>query len=330
MRLRTPLFVVALAGSLLIAPAAAQAVPCAVTDVMIKASAAWVTKGTDLKANNWSNANFHTGNIAQVRTTGISNHKTWPWVKANKYLLPVDPANPYAPDPQSSGEAYLAVSFFHPEPEVLQPLRDNLRAQAKTGKHDYWKSPDALNMSLPSFTEVAVRDLDQDLLDYSYRSYRSLKNADVQRDHRPVGPAPADQRLGRAGPREGDPDAACATTRTAPTTRRPCASPRRRSSCCSATTASGASPARTPPPPRCSPTRSPPASTRACSTRTPTCPRVQKGWAALLTAIDADGLLGYVQARGSNKPASATDTAGFGVGSLLIAGQQVVRLTPGC
>ena len=64
--------VVALAGSLLITPAAAQAVPCAVTDVMIKASAAWVTKGTDLKANNWSNANFHTGNIAQVRTTGIS------------------------------------------------------------------------------------------------------------------------------------------------------------------------------------------------------------------------------------------------------------------
>ena len=72
MRLRTPLFVVALAGSLLIAPAAAQAVPCAVTDVMIKASTAWVTKGTDLKANNWSNATFHTGNIAQVRTTGIS------------------------------------------------------------------------------------------------------------------------------------------------------------------------------------------------------------------------------------------------------------------
>ena len=50
---------------------------------MIKASATWVTKGPDLAANNWSNANFHVGNLAQVRTTGISNHKTWPWVQAN-------------------------------------------------------------------------------------------------------------------------------------------------------------------------------------------------------------------------------------------------------
>lgn len=94
MRLRTSVFAVVLAGSLTAVPAGANAVPCAVTDTMIKVSATWVTKGPDLAANNWSNANFHVGNLAQVRTTGISNHKTWPWVQANKYLLPVDPANP--------------------------------------------------------------------------------------------------------------------------------------------------------------------------------------------------------------------------------------------
>ncbi len=329
MRLRTPLFVVALAGSLLIAPAAAQAVPCAVTDVMIKASAAWVTKGTDLKANNWSNANFHTGNIAQVRTTGISNHKTWPWVKANQFLLPVDPANPYAPDPQSSGEAYLAVSFFHPEPEVLQPLRDNLRAQAKTGKHDYWKSPDALNMSLPSFTEVAVRDLDQDLLDYSYRSYRSLKKRTFNEatglwglhlqtnGWAAQGLAKAILMLPSDNPYRAD--YAKTLRRSAQTLKLL----QRHDGFWGFTGKDSATTAML--------TYAFAAGINAGVLDKATyLPAVQKGWAALLTAIDADGLLGYVQARGSNKPASATDTAGFGVGSLLIAGQQVVRLTPGC
>ncbi len=329
MRLRTPLFVVALAGSLLIAPVAAQAVPCAVTDTMIKASQAWVTKGTDLKANNWSNANFHVGNIAQVRTTGISNHKTWPWVKANKYLLPIDPANPYAPDPQSSGEAYLAVSFFHPEPEVLQPLRDNLRAQAKTGKYDHWKSPDALTMSLPSFTEVAVRDLDQDLLDYSYRSYRSLKkrtfnevtglwSLNVQTNGWAVqGLAKAILTLPKDNPYRAD---YAKTLRKSVQTLRYL---QRHDGFWGATGKDSAATAMI--------TYAFAAGINAGVLDKDTyLPYVQKGWQALQTALDADGLLGWTAARNSWKPASAGDSAGFAVGSFLIAGQQLVPLTPGC
>ncbi|WP_439663279.1 hypothetical protein ACSHWB_18650 [Lentzea sp. HUAS TT2] len=56
---------VVLTGTLAGVPAAAQAVPCAVTDTMIKAGATRVTKGPDLAANNWSNASFHVGNLAQ-------------------------------------------------------------------------------------------------------------------------------------------------------------------------------------------------------------------------------------------------------------------------
>ncbi|WP_197289151.1 glycoside hydrolase family 88 protein [Nocardia sp. NRRL S-836] len=327
--MRTPLTVVALAGSLVIAPAAAGAVPCAVTDTMIKASQAWVTRGTDPQANNWSNAGFHVGNLAQVRTTGISNHKTWPWVQANRFLLPLDPADPFAPDAQATGEAYLDVAYFHPEPEVLQPLRDTLRAQVADGRTDHWRSPDALNMALPSFTRVAVADHDQAVLDYSYRSYRDLRrrafdeltglwSLNVQTNGWAVqGLAKAVLALPADDPYRAD----YATTlrRTAQTLR----FLQRHDGFWGATGRDSAATAMI--------TYAFAAGINAgVLDRDTYLPAVRRGWQALLTALDADGMLGWVAARNSWRPASAGDSAGFAVGSFLIAGQQVVRLTPGC
>ncbi|HUQ54049.1 glycoside hydrolase family 88 protein [Lentzea sp.] len=327
--MRTPLSVAALAGSLLIAPAAAQAVPCAVTDTMVEASAAWVTRGTGLAENTWSNAGFHVGNLAQVRTTGVSNHKTWPWVQANGYLLPLDPANPYAPDAQATGEPYLDVAYFHPEPEVLQPLRDNLRAQVADGGTGYWKSPDALNMALPSFTRVAVADDDKAMLDYSYRSYRSLKSRtfneltglwslNVQTNGWAVqGLAKAVLALPAGNPYRAD--YASTLRRTAQTLR----FLQRHDGFWGAAGKDSAATAMI---------------TYAFAAginegvldRDTYLPAVRRGWQALQTALDAGGLLGWTAARDSWKPASAGDSAGFAVGSFLLAGQQVVRLTPGC
>ena len=64
-------------------------------------------------------------------------------------------------------------------------------------------------------------------------------------------------------------------------------------------------------------------------------PTVTKAWNALTTkALQPSGLLGYVQGdatgpRGA-QPVKATDTAAYGVGAYLMAGQQVAKLTPGC
>ncbi|WP_245785878.1 glycoside hydrolase family 88 protein [Lentzea albida] len=326
--MRTPLFVGALAGSLLLVPAAAQAVPCAVTDTMVEASQAWVTRGTDLAANTWSNAGFHTGNLAQVRTTGISNHKTWPWVQANHYLLPVDPAHPFAPDAQATGEPYLDVAYFHPEPEVLQPLRDNLRAQVRDGG-TYWRSPDALNMALPSFTRIALADHDQAMLDYSFRSYQSLKartfneftglwslNAQtngwaVQGLAKAVLALPADH------PYRAE------YARTLAKSVRTLTFLQRHDGFWGTTGKDSGATAMI--------TYAIAAGVNAgVLDRATYLPHAQKGWQALLTALDAGGLLGWTAARNSWRPASADDSAGFAVGSLLLAGQQLVPLTPGC
>jgi rhamnogalacturonyl hydrolase YesR len=58
-------------------------------------------------------------------------------------------------------------------------------------------------------------------------------------------------------------------------------------------------------------------------------PAVDKAWNALVSAIDANGALGWVQPVGGAPGASAqTDTAPYGVGLFLLAGSEVAALSP--
>jgi hypothetical protein len=327
-----------LAGGLtVVAAPTAQAATCAVTDSMIKASTYWVASGTELDANNWSNATFHVGNLAQVRTTGISNHKTWPWTVANNHQLPVDPANPFAPDPQASGEPYLDVYYFHPEARVLQAVRDSLKAEAASvaqGHTRYWSTPDAVNMSLPSFVRIGVMDNDTSLLDTSRTLFRDAKRrlySDVTGLWRGnaqanawavTGVAKAVVALPADSPYRAE--YARVLKRSAETLRwlqRPDGfwnseflfGGRESASTAMFTYALAAG-----------------INTGVLDAATYT-PIVQKAWQALTTtALQDSGRFGYVQPRGTHGRAGADDTAAFGVGSYLIAGQQIAKLTPGC
>jgi rhamnogalacturonyl hydrolase YesR len=59
-------------------------------------------------------------------------------------------------------------------------------------------------------------------------------------------------------------------------------------------------------------------------------PGVRKGWEAMVRAVHADGMLGWVQQIGA-EPGSATfdSTEVYGVGALLLAGSEVQRLVAG-
>ncbi|MEC3981319.1 glycoside hydrolase family 88 protein [Amycolatopsis sp. H20-H5] len=138
------------------------AATCSVAQQMITAGDYWVANGTNLAANDWQNATFHVGNLALVRTTGVSNHKTLPWAEANRYLLQTDPKTPYFPDFEAAGEAYLDLyTYFHPDPPILADLRkrvDDEVATVQQGKTSYWNYVDALNMAMPSFARIGVLD----------------------------------------------------------------------------------------------------------------------------------------------------------------------------
>ncbi len=121
----------------------------------------WVKNGTDQKANNWRNATFHVGNLAFVTAGGVSNHVTRPWAQANKFALPSDRRGPFFPDVFAPGEVYLDLLTFHPDETTLKALRAKIKAQVadvKAGHVSTWNYVDALNMAMPSFARIGVKD----------------------------------------------------------------------------------------------------------------------------------------------------------------------------
>jgi unsaturated rhamnogalacturonyl hydrolase len=121
----------------------------------------WIAHGPDQASNSWPNATFNVGNLAYVETTGVSNHYTLPWAKANKFELQSDPARPFFPDFEAAGEAYLELQKFHADAASLAPLRKRVKdevASVKAGHLDYFSYVDALNMAMPSFVRLGVMD----------------------------------------------------------------------------------------------------------------------------------------------------------------------------
>ncbi|HVV19239.1 MAG TPA: glycoside hydrolase family 88 protein, partial [Pseudonocardiaceae bacterium] len=160
------------------AATAVTAVTCDVTTAMTTAAAYWVAHGTDTASNDWQNSTFHVGNLAMVRTTGVSNHVTLPWAQANGYDLQTGP-NPFFPDYEAAGEAYLALQYFHPDPTTLAPLQARVDAEVAsvhTGQDRYWNYVDALNMAMPSFAQLGVMNGSSAELDAMHTLFEYTKS----------------------------------------------------------------------------------------------------------------------------------------------------------
>jgi len=161
----------ALTGGLMSTPASAAEAPpaCPILDQMVSAGNYWVTNGTNLAPADWQNATFHVGNLALVRTTGQSNHKTLPWAQANKYLLPFEANRPFFADNEAAGEPYFDLwTYFHPELPLLNDLRKRITdevASVQAGHKNYWNYVDALNMAMPSFARLGLVDQNPSILD---------------------------------------------------------------------------------------------------------------------------------------------------------------------
>jgi hypothetical protein len=153
---------------------------CSIITDMVSADNHWVANGTDTAPPNWQNATFQVGNLAMVRTTGVTNHITLPWAAANNYQLPADPATkPFFPDDEAAGEAYLALYYYHPTPANLQPLRDRVAAEdasVAAGNDTYFNYVDALNMAMPSFAQLGVMDNSQADLDTMHTLFEYAKS----------------------------------------------------------------------------------------------------------------------------------------------------------
>lgn len=159
--------------------AATPAATCPVVTAMESADSYWVANGPNQAPNDWQNSTFQVGNLALVRTSGVSNHVTLPWAQANGYQLESSSSRPFFPDYEAAGEAYLALQYFHPDPTTLTALTDRINAEVasvRAGHHDYWNYVDALNMAAPSFAQLGVTDGNQTYLDTMHTLFEYTKS----------------------------------------------------------------------------------------------------------------------------------------------------------
>jgi rhamnogalacturonyl hydrolase YesR len=349
-----------LVGSAAAAPADTPAA-CPVVAPMRTAADYWLANGTDLASASWRNAVFHVGNLAMVLTTGQSNHKTLPWAQALNYQLDTDPANEFAPANEAAGEAYLDLyTYFHHDAPILAALRQRVAdevASVRAGHTGYWNTVDALDQAWPQFVRLGVLDGRPEDIQAAQRLFHhtekreggfGLFNELTGLWYHDAGKVGSLEFWSRGN---GEALAALATVlqwlpkddpnrpeyvrvfqKMATTLRlvqradgfwnvdllNPFDHPGPESSGTALFTyALGWG-----------------VNNGVLDAKRFT-PAVTKAWHALTTkALQPSGLFGYVQGdaagpRGA-QPVTATDTAAYGVGAYLMAGQQVAKLTPGC
>ncbi|MGW4487530.1 glycoside hydrolase family 88 protein [Amycolatopsis sp. NPDC004368] len=327
---------------------AAPAAQCSVADAMVKAGDYWVAHGPNLAPADSQNATFHVGNLAVVRTTGVSNHTTLPWGQANNYLLPTTAGQPFRAEDEAAGEAYLDLyTYFHPDPPILADLRARLAAEVdsvEAGHTGYWDHVTALNMAMPSFARIGVLDSSEPTLAAMQKLFHSTEKNLF--DEFPGLWRTDAHSVGYWA--QGNGWALAALVKVLQVL--PANDPRRpeyvRVFKKMATTLSvlqrpdGFWNANL-----LLPFGGPESSGTSLITYGLAWgvnsgvldarwfePGVDRAWKALSTkAVTAEGLVGYVQPKTDGPgSAKATDTSGYGVGAFLLAGQQVADLTPGC
>jgi rhamnogalacturonyl hydrolase YesR len=296
-----------------------------------------------------------------VLTSGQSNHKTLPWAQALNYQLDTDPANEFNPADEAAGEAYFDLyTYFHHDEPILATLRARVAdevASVQQGHVKYWNTVDALNQAWPQFVRLAVNDnkpeyiqAAQQLFHYTEKReggfglfneltglwyHDASKVGSLEFWSRGNGEAMAALATVLQWLPKDDPNRAeyvRVFQKMANTLRlvqrsdgfwnadlvNPFDHPGPESSGTALFAyAMGWG-----------------VNNGVLDAKRFT-PAVTKAWNALTTkALQPSGLFGYVQGdaagpRGA-QPVKATDTAAYGVGAYLMAGQQVAKLTPGC
>jgi rhamnogalacturonyl hydrolase YesR len=184
MRLRATAVAAAAALASIVVGTPAQAAPAEpvppptraqVIESMRLADTYWIANGPDQATNNWQNATFNQANLAYVTVYGKTNGYTLPWSRANRFLLPTDPARPYLAENYATGEAYLDLYKFHADPASLTDLRTRIAAQTasvQAGDVREWDHVEAIGLGMPAFARLAAMDSKPEYLDAMQRLFQ--------------------------------------------------------------------------------------------------------------------------------------------------------------
>jgi hypothetical protein len=149
--LAAPLLAAALAAGPAATSSLAGSAPLTVVQSMAKADAYWLAHGVSQTGATWQNSAFHVGNLAYLGTPGATpNTATATWAQNNHYAVNSSVGSA-RPNDLAAGEVYLKLA--HPA-----SIRARVASEVAAGNFTLWTYVDALNMAMPSYARLGIRD----------------------------------------------------------------------------------------------------------------------------------------------------------------------------
>jgi unsaturated rhamnogalacturonyl hydrolase len=135
---------------------------------------AWIAKHPRPLASNWDWATYFSGDMAAYAATGTPRYLTYArdWAQAHHYDLLQDNTTPLA-DHQAAGQVYLDLyDLDHQYTDVANLITSLYTFLTTTKRRHDWPYVDALNMAMPVFARVGVLTGDNLYLTAMYAEYQ--------------------------------------------------------------------------------------------------------------------------------------------------------------
>jgi rhamnogalacturonyl hydrolase YesR len=137
----------------------------------------WIAANPNPDTNDWTGATYYTGDLAAYDATGQANYLTYAekWATANGYNLKGGDTTNYA-NYQAAGQAYIRLYQLTGTATDLTGITTSVNGMVSSGAVNEWTWIDAINMSMPDFAELGVIDNNPAYFSTMYSLYYYTKN----------------------------------------------------------------------------------------------------------------------------------------------------------
>jgi rhamnogalacturonyl hydrolase YesR len=159
----------------------------------------WIAQNPTSGNNDWTEATYFTGDLAAYDATADSSYLTYAqtWAKNHKYSLDSGNTTNYA-NYQAAGQVYIRLYQLDPVSSDLTGITESLNGMVASNTVNEWTWIDAINMSMPDFAQLGAMENDTAYFSKMYSLYNYTKNT-LGLYNNPANPVlqpPSDPRVG--------------------------------------------------------------------------------------------------------------------------------------
>jgi rhamnogalacturonyl hydrolase YesR len=117
----------------------------------------WIAQNPVPGNSDWTQATYFTGDLAAYTVTGQANYLNFAesWAYGHGYSLDGGNSTNYA-NYQAAGQVYIALSQLLSDPSDAAGITQSVNGMVNSSSVDEWYWIDAINMSMPDFTDLGA------------------------------------------------------------------------------------------------------------------------------------------------------------------------------